>query len=249
MAPPERPPAVLLAIGAAVIVGLALAAPAVANDKPPRKVETQPPAAVSGTVRLPGATAPLAKVVPDKDTSVCKPHFDPSLIVGTKGALANVIVWIDDAPALDRVATSAATLDQVGCQYVPRVQAITVGSKLTFRNSDATFHNVHAYVEPDGDTAFNLSTPKGASDSSRTVEETGLLSFKCDAGHSWMRAWVRVFDHPYFAVTGADGAFTISGLPTGTYTLRAWHEKLGERSIEVRVKRHKTSTVDVEFTR
>jgi plastocyanin len=204
---------------------------------------------VRGGLRLPGEKPTPKQVVPEKDRSVCKPHVDPSLIVGDEGAIANAIVWLDGVTEGKPLAPGNATIDQVGCLYTPRVQALALGSRLSFRNSDATFHNVHAYAEPEGDTAFNLATPQGSRETTRTVDEVGILSFKCDAGHSWMRAWVRVFEHPYFAVTGTDGAFALADVPPGTYTLRAWHETLGELSREIEVKGGATAKVDLAFTR
>ena len=72
-----------------------------------------------------------------------------------------------------------------------------------------------------------------------------MVPFKCDV-HGWMNAYVGVLDHPYFAVTGEDGTFELKGLPPGTYTIEAWHEKLGTQTQSVTIGAKETK--DVTFT-
>jgi hypothetical protein len=72
-----------------------------------------------------------------------------------------------------------------------------------------------------------------------------MVPFKCDV-HGWMNAYVGVLNHPYFAVTSASGTFTLKGLPPGTYTIEAWHEKLGAQTQSVSVAASETK--DIAFT-
>jgi hypothetical protein len=125
-------------------------------------------------------------------------------------------------------------LDQQACMYRPRVVGLLAGQKLVARNSDGTFHNVHGTLngkllwnKPQAAQAPELSLDPGA-------RPGDVVEVVCDV-HPWMRAYAVVHDHPYFAVTGDDGAFEIRGLPPGTYTLEAWHPKLGERSLTVKI--------------
>ena len=135
-------------------------------------------------------------------------------------------------------------LDQQRCWYVPRVVGVRVGQPLEVRNSDPLLHNVRANSavnEP-----FNQGQPVQGTRYSHTFATAEVMvPMKCDV-HAWMRAWVGVVNHPYFAVTGTDGAFSIASLPPGTYTIEAWHEKLGTSTQSVTIAEKETK--DVNFT-
>jgi plastocyanin len=184
-------------------------------------------AAIRGRVRWRGPLPrPHAMVVP--------PHGDPGhcgsqqplepLTVGPDGGVLGAVVSL-------RVARGVAprsrpvTIDQRRCRYEPRVASITVGDELRFTNSDPdVFHNVHAYYGEAGEDAwFNEASPTGVS-IARTIERAGVVRLVCDSGHTWMVAYVHAFNHPYHAVTDATGAFTITDVPRGSYTLSLWHE-------------------------
>jgi hypothetical protein len=120
------------------------------------------------------------------------------------------------------------------------VIGIVEGQKVVVKNSDPTYHNVRGARA--GRTRFNLGQPAGAAPIVRdNLGKAGeIVSLHCDI-HRWMQAWAVVSDHPYFDVTGADGAFRIEGVPPGTYTLEAWHPKLGARTAKVTVRPGKTA--------
>jgi plastocyanin len=200
---------------AIAIVTAALAGPALAAGS------------LTGTVRVAKAPKPAAALPVVKDGAVCgKQVPDETVVVGADRGLANVVVSVRGLkPAAPVAAKKDAVLDQVGCRYIPHVQAATVGTKLTLLNSDAVFHNVHA-VRPEGVPAFNLAMPFKGGKLPATLKAPGVLKVRCDAGHKWMSAYVAVFDHPYFAVTDAQGRFTIGDLPTGEHTVELWHEPL-----------------------
>ncbi|HTF88920.1 MAG TPA: carboxypeptidase regulatory-like domain-containing protein [Planctomycetota bacterium] len=145
---------------------------------------------------------------------------------------ANVFVWLDNPPAHEaQVPSEALVLRQRGCVYRPHALALRVGQKLEITNEDRARHNVHALPRRNAD--FNISQAEGAP-AIETVFTTAEnpLPILCDL-HPWMKAWVGVFDHPYYAVTGADGRFTLAGLPPGEYHLHAWHEVLGKLTASV----------------
>ena len=169
----------------------------------------------------PPALPPHAVV---KDNAVCgttKPS--EAVIVGPGDALRNVVVSLRlPKPASPPPPTAGAAIDQVGCAYKPHVQAVTVGTSLTLVNSDRVLHNVHGSIGPV--QTFNFAMPIKDQRLPTKLTRPGLVRLQCDAGHTWMNAWLYVFEHPYFAVTGADGKFEIKDVPAGHYTVDLWHE-------------------------
>ena len=135
------------------------------------------------------------------------------------------------------------TIDQKNCRYHPHVQAASVGSTLEILNSDPMLHNIHGYVGQQ--TLFNLAMPIKGQKIPRPLPRAGLVSIKCDV-HSWMQGYVVVSDTP-FAVDSEDGSYTIKDVPAGTYTVTAWHEKLGTKSEKVTVPATGDATVDFTF--
>ena len=170
--------------------------------------------------------------------------------VGSDGkSLANVFVYIKDGLgnySFD-VPTEPATIDQKECRYHPHVFGMRVGQPLQIINSDPTLHNIHA--TPKANSEFNNGQPIQGMKTSHTFtqkEATTIVPFKCDV-HGWMNAYVGVLEHPYFAVSKPDGTFSIPNLPPGTYTLAAWHERLGEQTMSVTVAA-KEAKADANFT-
>jgi plastocyanin len=189
---------------------------------------------IAGIVKFEGV-APAPKPIVESTPSSCHagaaPILDDSLLVSADGGLKNVVVYIDNGP---NIATTqpAAVLDQKNCQYTPHVLAVKTGETVTVRSSDPTIHNVHAATSVN--PPFNLSFTGVGQENRLTFADPESFTVRCDV-HPWMRAYIKVFDHPLFAVTGEDGRFELKGLPPGTYTLVAWHEKLGEKRQQITV--------------
>jgi hypothetical protein len=163
------------------------------------------------------------------------------------GKLRDVHVGLASGSAGKHAAPRAPiVIEQVGCSYRPRVAGAMAGQGVVVKNGDPLMHNVHAFA---GDaSAWNRGQPKGSPPIARAeVGPPGqVLTLKCDV-HPWMRAYVPVTDHPYFAVTGDDGGFVLAGVPPGTYTLEAYHPTLGTRRKAVTVAAGATATVDFVF--
>jgi len=140
--------------------------------------------------------------------------------------------------------TAAVVLDQQGCMYEPRVVALRVGQTLAITNSDALMHNVHGIGADNG--SFNEPMLAGSPRIERAFATPEIVNMQCDV-HPWMGARVGVFDHPWFAVTGVDGSFQLAGLPPGTYTVTAWHETLGEKTVTVTVAARAAAQADFGF--
>ena len=134
--------------------------------------------------------------------------------------------------------------DQKGCQYSPKVFGIQVNQPLEIRNSDSTLHNVHALSEKNAQ--FNLGMPiQGMKLKKTFTKPEVMVKIKCEV-HSWMHAYAGVLDHPFFAVSGDDGSFSIKNLPAGQYTLEAWHAKYGTQTQTITVK-SADETQDLKF--
>ena len=237
----------------AVAVAAACSGPA---STPPASAASVAPAAsgtVQGRVRLDGTPPPAATVRLDGDKTCAT--FAPgarrateTYIVGADGGLANVFVHV--TAGLDGrsfpVPQEPVVLDQQRCWYVPRVVGVRVGQPLQVRNSDPLLHNVRAVSavnEP-----FNQGQPVQGMQYAHTFSTAEVMvPMKCDV-HAWMNAWIGVVNHPYFAVTGADGAFTLANLPPGSYTVEAWHEAAGTQSGTVTVSAHGTASLTLTLT-
>lgn len=180
---------------------------------------------VAGHVVLEGELGPRKPVRPTVDKKVCGESLDDQSASGDAGTLANVVVWLEGAKAQETPAGTRAVLDQQRCQFVPRVVATRAGAELVIVNGDPTLHTVHAHRGETSD--FNLATPLQGQRLSQRLGGPGVLEVRCDAGHPWMRAFIHLFDHPFFATTGPSGDFAIAGVPAGRYRAKAWHERFG----------------------
>jgi hypothetical protein len=125
------------------------------------------------------------------------------------------------------------------------VQTLTVGQTLELRNSDPILHDAHALL-PSSDTLFNLGLPKWRH-VRRTMQDTGRIVIDCNVLHTWMRAYLIVTQHPYAAITNAEGRFSLDQVPPGEYTLRLWHERLGEMTQTVSVGDKQTLSLTLEY--
>jgi plastocyanin len=199
---------------------------------------------INGRVVFKGKHVP-AKLAVGKDQDVCgKSVADSSLIVGAQGQVKNAVVQIADIRQGKTAAVNEAVLDQLKCEFVPRVLAIPAGTTVKIRNSDGILHNIHTFSKEN--PAFNRAQPKYLKEISETFSKAEIIAVRCDV-HGWMGGWIFVAPNPYNYLTAADGAFNLTGVPAGKYTLEVWHETLGKKSQQVEVKAGETSSVNFEF--
>ena len=219
-------------------------APAVVSNP----VDPATAGAITGVIKLDG-TAPAPQPITMDSDPYCEKqpgNSTETVVVGEGSALQNVFVYVKDGLGnrVFPVPSTPVVLDQKGCRYAPHVLGIQVGQTLEIHSSDNTLHNVHAV--PQQNREFNEAHQLAGikHDHVFSTKEV-MIPFKCDV-HKWMNAYLGVLDHPFYAVTGGNGRFELKGLPPGTYTIEAWHEKLGTQTQMVTIGEKQTS--DVSFT-
>ena len=241
----------VLAVGASACGGGSPENPSPATTAPiANPVDAATAGNVAGRITFEGTPPKLGLVRMDSDPNCVQQGAaatDETVIVGDGGALQNVFVYVKDGLGDLRfpVPSTPILLDQKGCRYVPHVLGAQVGQTVEMLNSDPTLHNVHAI--PAVNQEFNMGQPlPGMKSTRRFSTREVMVPFKCDV-HPWMRAYIGVLEHPYFAVTGADGAFNLNGLPPGTYTIEAWHETLGTQMQTVTIGERETGDITFSF--
>jgi len=229
--------------------GAARAAPAT----PTHSDEMQAGATITGKIKFTGARPTNPRIDMSEEVA-CKnkypaPPTAETVVVNANGTLANVFVYVKAGLPAGATYPAPATpvlLDQNGCRYHPHVFGIQVGQPLNIKNSDPVLHNIKAKAVKN--RPFNVSQPNVTTTPTvRTFAQPEVMvSLECNV-HGWMNAFLGVLPHPFYSVTGADGSFSIKGLPPGTYTIEAWHEKYGTQTATVTVTGTETKTSDLTF--
>ena len=229
-----------LVLSALVLVTAAALGP-LAKDRPAGNV--------TGTVKFTGTPPANPKIDMSEEAACAGSSTTDPVVTVTGGNLANVLIYVKSGLPAGQAATAPTTptvLDQSGCLYHPRTLAVMVKQPLEIRNSDAVLHNIKAV--PKKNRGFNISQPVKGMKTTRSFTAAELaIPLQCSV-HGWMHANLAVLDHPYFAVTGADGSFTLAGLPAGTYEVEAWHEKLGTQTMSVTVPAAGAASANFTFS-
>jgi len=200
---------------------------------------------IRGVVQFTGPGGEARKVAVTIDQYVCGKDKDAEdLQVGAQRGVRNAVVWLQNPPPGARPETPPAKIemDQKGCAFVPHVVLVPAGGTVEFLNSDRLLHNLHSVGKEN--PPFNRTQPRGRA-IPITFAKPEIIRVDCDL-HSWMRAWVVVADHPFYALSNETGEFVLAGVPPGTYTLSVWQEALGTVTREVTVGAE-DARVTVEF--
>ena len=196
---------------------------------------------VTGAVRYAGAVLPLEPLRATKDQPTCGEAVPDDSLSAEGGLLANAVVSIGRIPGYEPRPITVV-LDQKKCRFVPHVLTAPVGSTVDIVNSDPILHNAHGWLGKA--TVFNVPMPTEGQRAPKPLRKPGLVKVGCDV-HAWMGAWIWVAEGPA-AVSAADGSFRLADVPPGSYTVKVWHERLGERTAQVTVP--ESGSVSVDFT-
>lgn len=217
---------------------------------PAPPVDPQTAASVSGTVKFEG-TPPVLRPIDMSAAPACvranpSPVTPPVVITGADGALANVVVYVKSGLGHYRYPApqTPVVLDQKRCMYVPRVVALMVGQTFEVQNSDLWLHDIHPMLR--NNAPWSISELPQGPPVKKTFQQPEFAVVVGCMIHPWMTAYLFVFDQPYFAVTSADGTFSLKNLPPGTYTIEAWHE--GDQPIDQTVVLGPKESKSISFT-
>jgi len=215
------------------------------------KVDSGTAGSITGTIRYTGKKPPHKMIDMSEDPACVEAHhgkaYDESLIVSSTGSLRNAFIYVKKGLEGKNfeVPATPAIIDQSGCWFRPRVMGIQTNQVLQVINSDPVTHNIHPMAEINRE--WNHSQGPGDAPLNRKfLKPEIMIRVKCNI-HSWMHAYIGVLEHPYFAVSKADGTFAIKNLPPGTYTIGVWQENLGTQEQQVTVAQHNNTVINFTF--
>jgi choline dehydrogenase-like flavoprotein len=209
------------------VAGAVLALGAAVSAQDYQVISVQNGGSISGTIKWAGPMPHLTPFAITKDPLICDPSSQKTrdlerLIIGPQAGVANTVVFLKDiyrGKVMD-LPQQRRFLDQRHCRYEPHILLVPAKAELQMKSSDATLHTIHM----DGAATYNLPFPFTNQTVSRQMPTVGLVSLRCNGGHTWMNAEMFVVPHPYYAVTDESGRFELSDVPPGEYQLVAWHE-------------------------
>ena len=204
---------------------------------------------ISGKMTFTGSPPASSMLTITKDQDYCGDSIaSDHVVVSSDGGLQNVVVAIeniDQGKGYDKMGVTE--FENKNCMFTPHVSTAVTGQKLGIVSRDPVLHNTHLYHGPQERTLYNIAIPLQDRVIKKPLRKPGKVIVKCDA-HEWMLGYVYVTTNPYAAVSGADGSFTITDVPPGTYNVKVWHESLGESTQEVTVTAGGDATLDQAFS-
>jgi plastocyanin len=206
-------------------------------------------ASVAGKISFEGTPPAPEKIKTSADPKCQALHptgLERQTIDTSGGGLKDVFVYVKSGlPGSYPAPSEPVLLDQHGCMYSPHIVTVQAGQPLKIRNSDDTLHNIHP--RPAVNQEFNIGQPRQGMESTKTFDKPEvMIPVGCDV-HPWMRAYIAVLNHPFYAVTKEDGTYEIKGLPPGEYEIEAWHEKLKNQTQKITVKDGEKAKADFAY--
>ena len=202
---------------------------------------------IEGTVRYTGPDLERKKLKVTSNQYVCGTEKDSQdLEVSANRGIRNAVVSLQSPPSDSKWNAYAPPpqIDQHECVFIPRIAVVPVGGTLEFLNSDRLLHNIRSR-NIRLNRKFNRTQPRGRT-IPITFDKKEIVQVGCDL-HPWMRSWVVVAEHPFYAITGDQGDFTLGNVPAGQYTLQVWQETLGTVNVEVTVREEGATAVTIEM--
>lgn len=219
--------------------------------EPTALVDPSTAGSISGSIRLDGEPPKFKPIDMSAEAACVQANSSPVVpqivVTGAHGALANVVVYVKSGLGSYRfdLPSTPVALDQKGCMYEPRILAVMARQTFEVHNEDQTIHNVHAM--PRENRAWNKSEPVGDPPIEANFTKPELaIPIACNI-HPWMRAFMFVFAHPYFAITPKTGDFELKGVPPGTYVIEAWQERFGFQDQTVTLGPHENKSISFTF--
>lgn len=204
---------------------------------------------IAGRVELAGAAPADSAFDPGDELRGCGARVVHRAVTHRGAAVGDVVVWLADARTGKALPTSRRVeLDLEGCQLAPLAQGVVAGSTLNVHGRDPIDSRLRLARQPGGASLglVRMTDAGQVVPDDRALAQPGIVEARGERP-AWLRAWLLVFDHPYFATTDADGAFSLADVPPGTYTLRAWHERLGQIEQRVTVTAGQPAAVTLRF--
>lgn len=245
--------ATVLLILAAALLALPQAAPPPAALSAPAAAEPQDTGAMlTGNVKIKGEIPRRRKISSNADPKCAAVHggdgiYSEEVVADPAGNVQWAFVQVKEGLSVDKIGTpkTPVVVEQKGCRFAPHVTGVMVGQDLMFRNQDPLMHIVH--VSPRTNKEFGFSQARIGEERAKQFTAKETIRLFCDV-HPWMVAWIIVTDHPYYAVTGADGKYKIRNLPPGKYTIEVWHESYKAVTQEIEVKGRESKTANFVLT-
>jgi len=204
---------------------------------------------ISGKVTYTGTPPKVRPIDMSKEPSCVSQHPTPvttqDAVTGPGNSVKYVVVYISAGDESAAAASDTVRYEQKGCEYIPHVAVMQVHQPLAVFNDDPTSHNIHPLAKVNAE--WNKSQPKGAPPIHTSWDQPEFIAVKCNV-HPWMHGYFVVLKTPHSSVTDSSGAFSITGLPPGKYTVTAWHERFGTKSQEVTISGTETKTADFVLT-
>ncbi len=207
-------------------------------------------ASLKGVVKFEGVAPKPQHINMNADPTCAKLHpagvNSDDVVTDKNGGLENVVVFISEGLG-DRAydaPSQPVVMEQKGCMYEPHVVVMQAHQKLDVKNDDPMMHNIHP--QPANNREWNKAQTPGAPVEETFAREEIAIPVKCNV-HPWMHSYIAVFKHPFYTLSGKGGTFDLKSLPPGTYTLEAWHERLGIATQKVTVGANETKEVEFVF--
>lgn len=205
---------------------------------------------ITGTVKYTGDKKD-GKVKVTKDKGTCCPKCTAGerpahTLVVNDGKLKNAVVYIDGIKKGKKLEKKDVALDNKDCAFDPHVAIGYKGAKVVAKNSDPVLHNTHLFLKKNSKDLVNIALPNQGQEVGKKLKKSGIISVKCDA-HEWMQGYIYAAETPYATLTDENGSFSLDEVPPGDYTVKVWHERLGEKELKVKVAAKGEAKADVTY--